>query len=135
MYKALEPFVIYYDSNSCCFFLGDRNKIEFIQQPNRKKFLLVVDDYVFAQTTSDTRYWHCINKKKCIARLRFDKHGNITLHQNNHNHKPNRNQYVTSQMQGPPTKSINRLDNATRGEEKKKKVPKLVVKGKIHFVF
>lgn len=102
--------------------------MEFIQRPNRKKFLLVLDDYVFVQTTSDTRYWHCINKKKCMSRLRFDKLGNITVYQKNHNHKPNRDQYVTSQLQVPPAK-INPFDKTSRAEYTQKKTPDVVVKG------
>lgn len=107
--------------------------MEFIQRPNRKKFLLVIDDYVFVQTTSDTRYWHCINKRKCMSRLRFDKLGNITVHQKTHNHKPNRNQYVTAQLPDPPA-HMNPINKRPREEKRKGKVPELVVKG-ICFVF
>lgn len=67
-----------------------------------------------------------------MARLRFDKRGNITLHQKTHNHKPNRNQYVTSQRLDPDT-IINPIDNKKRAEEKKKNDPTPVVKGNLLF--
>ncbi|CAH2040260.1 unnamed protein product, partial [Iphiclides podalirius] len=41
---------------------------------SRKRPILVVQGYTFAQTTSDTRYWNCSNKmsRNCKAKLKFD---------------------------------------------------------------
>nr|XP_032516076.1 uncharacterized protein LOC116769153 [Danaus plexippus plexippus] len=66
--------------------LGDL-KFEVIRVSKVKRPLLLVQNYTFAQTTSDFRYWNCSRKsRKCGARLRFDNHGRLVFSSLDHNH-------------------------------------------------
>ncbi|CAH2085742.1 unnamed protein product [Euphydryas editha] len=64
---------------------------EFIRVAQAKKPLILLQNYTFARTTSDNRYWNCSKKcglKKCPARLKFDSHGNLVFIKLDHNHEP-----------------------------------------------
>ncbi|CAG9579998.1 unnamed protein product [Danaus chrysippus] len=62
-------------------------KFEVIRVSKVKRPLLLVQNYTFAQTTSDFRYWNCSRKsRKCGARLRFDNHGRLVFSSLDHNH-------------------------------------------------
>ncbi|CAD0200263.1 unnamed protein product [Chrysodeixis includens] len=65
-------------------------RIEKINVNNRKKPLLLVKDYTFAQTTSDHRYWNCSRKasSKCNAKLRFNDAGKLIHCDLDHSHSP-----------------------------------------------
>ncbi|KAJ8724556.1 hypothetical protein PYW08_016030 [Mythimna loreyi] len=62
--------------------------IERIQVGKRKRTLLMIQDFTFAQTTSDHRYWNCSSKysAKCPAKLRFNDSGQLIFHELVHNH-------------------------------------------------
>lgn len=64
--------------------------MEFITPTNCKKRMLIVQNYMFAQTTSDSRYWNCSKKlsTKCSAKLRFNGRGMLVHYELKHNHAP-----------------------------------------------
>lgn len=95
-----KMFRKYYSSQvkkNCRFFLFKLKwkpisgiRIEKIKINNRKKPLLLVKDYTFAQTTSDHRYWNCSRKasSKCNAKLRFNDSGKLIHCDLGHSHSP-----------------------------------------------
>lgn len=69
----------------------------------KKRPLILLHNYTFAQTTSDKRYWNCSKKRttKCTAKLKFDNGGRLVSYHLYHNHssksyyKTNDGKYVT----------------------------------------
>ncbi|CAH2267927.1 jg8389 [Pararge aegeria aegeria] len=64
---------------------------EFIKVAMKKKPILLINKFTFAQTTNDRRYWHCSSKfsqDKCPARVRFDSNGQMVFHSLVHGHPP-----------------------------------------------
>lgn len=56
----------------------------------RSRPLILLNNYTFAQTTSDKRYWNCSQKlsAKCPAKLKLNDAGKFASFYLCHNHAP-----------------------------------------------